>query len=291
MPLVVNKLKFIALIIFIFGLSLMTNSALVSNNSALTQHSQAIALSAHLLKSISLGYNNFIANILWVQTVNYYGAEQEQIDYSILSQKLNTIITLNPYAEHAYYIAASIIPWGTNSTKLSNGIIKQAIQHLPNDWRWPYYYGFNAYWFEQDIETAAHYLSMAATITGAPPIIASIALRMQSKHGDIDTALIFLERLIHEKQDVHMRNQLIAQRKTLLTEKSLQTVDQWLGTLGQRAHNSSDLEQLSAKGFPIHVKLPDGGYVHINAKGEAVSSIAKKRFKPFESPNRQKQQQ
>ncbi|MBL4775995.1 MAG: hypothetical protein JKY87_08105 [Mariprofundus sp.] len=244
-----------------------------------------------MLKSISLGYNNFIANILWIQTVNYYGEQQEHVDYNILSNKLHSIIALNPYAEHAYYIAASILPWGTKSTTLSQPIIQQAMQHLPNDWRWPYYYGFNAYWFEQDTKTAVHYLSLAAAINGAPAIIASIALRMQAEHGDIDTALIFLERLIHEKQDVRMRNQLIAQRKVLLTEKSLRTVDQWLNALKQRSNNQNDLQQLRAKGYPIPTILPDGGHLHINNNGEVVSSIAKKRFKPFVSPNLQRQRQ
>jgi len=226
-----------------------------------------------------------------METVSYFGAQQEHVDYKLLSQKLHAVIALNPDAEHAYYMAASILPWGTGNTKLSKSMVEQAIQHFPDDWRWPYYRGFNAYWFEHDLKTASRYLSRSASIPGAPTIVASLAAKIQAKQGGLDTALVFLERLIHEKQDPHLRNQLMAQKKALLTEKSLRIVDQWLNALPNRSHDQHDLDRLQAQGYPIGSMLPDGGYVQMNKQGDVISSVAGKRFKAFVSPKLRQQRQ
>jgi len=274
----------------IFAVTTLSNTALVSSN---VQNKQAhtAPLPIHILKAATLGYPYFWSNILWMETVSDFGAQQEHIDYKLLSQKLQTVIALNPYAEHAYYMAASILPWGTGNTKLSKSMVEQAIHRFPDDWRWPYYRGFNAYWFEHDLKTAARYLSRSASISGAPAIVASLAAKIKAKQGGLDTALLFLERLIHEKQDPHLRNQLMAQKKALLTEKSLRIVDQWLSTLPSPKHNQSDLDRLQAQGYPIDSMLPDGGYVQMNKQGEVISSVAGKRFKVFVSPKLRQQRQ
>ncbi len=284
------KFKMYAIAMLIFALSVLANTVLVSSNSENHQN-QTPPLPIAILKVATLGYSYFCANLLWMETVSYFGEHQKHPDYKLLAHKLHAVIALNPYAEHAYYMAASVLPWGTGNTNLSKSIVQQAIHRFPGDWRWPYYRGFNAYWFEHDLTTAARFLTLAASIAGAPPIIASIAAKIQSKQGGLDTALVFLDRLIREKQDPHLRNQLIAQKKALLTEQSLRTVEQWLSTLPQRKHNPSDLDRLQAQGYPVRAPLPDGGYVRMNKKGEVVSSVAGKRFKIFISPNLRKHRQ
>jgi len=264
---------------------------MIPNPPITNDHPHRSLLPPHILKPLSLGYSYLWSNILWMETVSYFGAQQEHVDYKLLSQKLHAVIALNPDAEHAYYMAASILPWGTGNTKLSKSMVEQAIQHFPDDWRWPYYRGFNAYWFEHDLKTASRYLSRSASIPGAPTIVASLAAKIQAKQGGLDTALVFLERLIHEKQDPHLRNQLMAQKKALLTEKSLRIVDQWLNALPNRSHDQHDLDRLQAQGYPIGSMLPDGGYVQMNKQGDVISSVAGKRFKAFVSPKLRQQRQ
>jgi len=275
----------------LFAITAMLNQTLISNVKSFPNLLPSPPLPTNILKATTLGYSYFYANILWIQTISYYGDQQEHADFKRLSQQLQSIITLNPNAEHAYYMAATVLPWGTGNTSLSKSIIKKAIHQFPNDWRWSYYYGFNAYWFNQDTDTAKRFLTLSASMDGAPPIISSLALKMQAEYGNIDTALIFLERLIHEKQDPHLRQQLTAQKKALLTEKSLRIVDQWLHALPDRSHDQHDLDRLQAQGYPIDSVLPDGGYVQMNKQGEVISSVAGKRFKTFVSPKLRQQRQ
>ena len=283
-----TKSTLLPIIILLFGITAALNTSLMAVNKPQSNQPIALTLPAKTMKALSLGYAYCWSAILWMETVSYYGAMQEHADFTYLYGRLHTITTLNPDAEHAYYMAATVLPWATGDTELSNRIIQQAIRHFPNDWRWPYYYGFNAYWFKHDFATAERFLSLAATLPKAPPIVAFIALRIHAQQGNMDTALVFLDRLIHEKQDAHIRQQLLTKRKTILTEKKLRLIDQWLADLPHRKHNKTDLDRLQAKGYPVYTPLPDGGSVIFNKAGEIVSSMERKRFKVFASPKLQK---
>jgi tetratricopeptide (TPR) repeat protein len=242
--------------------------------------------SPQLLEKLSLGYQNFLANILWIKTIAYYGGAIEKADYNYMQRLLSAIIQLNPNAEHAYYMAATAIPWNTNSTQLSKPIVERAIRQFPHDWRWPYYRGFNAYWFDHDYKEAGRLFSQAALIDNTPQIVTNLALRMQAESGQLDTALSFLQHLIEDERDSNLNKQLLKQRNILLTEKILRRIDDWLATLQHRFNDVRDLQQLRQNGYTIPLKLADGGKIIVNDDGAIVSSDSNKRFKVFASPKR-----
>jgi tetratricopeptide (TPR) repeat protein len=244
--------------------------------------------SPELLEKLSLGYQNFLANLLWIKTIAYFGGKIENADYNYLQRLLSAINQVNPNAEHAYYLAASAIPWNTNSTQLSRPIVERAIRQFPNDWHWPYFRGFNAYWFDHDFKEAGRMFSQAALIDGAPQIVTNLALRMRAESGQLDTALLFLQRLIQDKRDNNLNKQLLKQRNLLLTEKTLQRIDNWLRTLDHRFNDARDLQQLRKKGYTIPLTLADGGEIIVNADGTIISNVSNKRFKVFVPPKRSK---
>ncbi|MDQ6998605.1 MAG: hypothetical protein Q9M17_07810 [Mariprofundus sp.] len=280
--------KYAALLcLFFLAVSIFLNALLTSSRENATRiELQSQLPSPQLLEKISLGYQNFFASMLWIKTVSYYGNSIAHADYNYLNQLLLNTIQLNPNAEHAYYLASSAIPWNTNNTQLSKPILERAILQFPNDWRWLYYRGFNAYWFDHNYEEAGRRFSQAAQIDGAPPIVTSLALRMQTESGHIDTALSFLKRLILDNRDPNLSKQLLKQQNTLLTEKTLQQIDQWLDTLSIRFNNKRDLIQLRNKGYMIPAKLADGGIIIVHSDGTIVSSASNQRFKVFTPPKR-----
>jgi len=267
-----------------FFLTAVSNTFLVSIDRNQTRERQMSTLSPEILYKATLGYQYFWANILWMQTIVYFGKKLDKADFPYLSRLLDSVTTLNPKAEHAYYLAAAAIPWSTNSTELSKPLLERAMRSLPQDWRWPYYRGFNAYWFDHDLATAGKLLRKASELPDVHPAIISIALRIQSTSGDIDTALTFLKQLIAEKQDSHIRNKLLAQYNALLTEKTLRLTEKWLEQHAMDIHNRADLKRAIDMGAPIPNQLPDGGHVTINSSGKIVSSVAGKRFEVFTSP-------
>ena len=276
-------------IVLLFSATVASNIFLSSSRAKTMDVELHIQLpSPQLLEKLSLGYQNFLANILWIETIAYYGGAIEKADYNYMQRLLSAIIQLNPNAEHAYYLAATAIPWNTNSTQLSKPIVERAIRQFPDDWRWPYYRGFNAYWFDHDYKEAGRLFSQAALIDAAPQIVPDLALRMQAESGQLDTALSFLQHLIQDKRDSNLSKQLLKQRNILLTEQTLRHIDNWLLTLQHRFNDMRDLQQLRQNGYTIPIKLADEGEIIVNGDGTIVSSVSNKRFKVFVPPKRSK---
>lgn len=240
------------------------------------------------LEAMSLGYRNLLAETLWIRTLSWFGAHVRDADYAYLGDLLRSITQLNPRAEHAYYMAGAVLPWNTGSTQSSRPLLEKAMQTFPEDWRWPYYRGFNAYWFDHDPAEAGRLLARAAAKPGAPPLVMGLALRMQSTAGELDTALLFVQQLLQEKQDDHIRRQLQQLRAAIETEQVLRALDARLASLAQRFHDARDLVQLRQAGISIPAKLPDGGRIAVSDDGELVSSASGKRFRVF-VPERRKE--
>jgi len=233
------------------------------------------------LDTIALGYRNLLAEVLWIRTLSWFGAHVRDADYTYLGELLAAITQLNPRAEHAYYMAGAVLPWNTGNTYLSRPLLEKAMQAFPDDWRWPYYRGFNAYWFDHDKPEAARLLTQAAGLSGAPPQVMSLALRMQASAGELQTALLFVEQLLQENQDNNIRSQLEHLRANIRTEQVLRALDVRLARLPQRFHDARDLQLLREAGLSLPATLPDGGHIVVSESGEAVSSASGKRFRVF----------
>lgn len=238
------------------------------------------------LDAAALGYNNLLAEALWIRTLSWFGGHVHDADYSYLGSLLAAITQLNPRARHAYYMAGAVLPWNTGNTEISRPLLEKAMQTFPDDWHWPYYRGFNTYWFEHDHAQAGRLLSRAAALPGAPPLVMRLALRMQASAGELDTALLFVQQLMREKQDGHIRVQLRQLAASLRTEQVLRALDARLASLPRRFHDARDLQQLRDAGVVLPQVLPDGGHIIVSDKGELVSSASGKRFRVFVSPRR-----
>jgi len=243
-------------------------------------------LSEKSIKGLSLGYDNLFATLIWFKASAYYGDQRTKTNFNYLSSLFHKIILLNPKFEPVYYMAAATFPWGTNSTQLSKIFIQKAIIEFPSDWRWPYYRAFNAYWFEHNYLQAGHYFELSATKPNAPPLVSSLAARMRAETNNIDTAINFLARLLHNKNDSNTHTALLRQYKQLQTEKQLQQIEQWLKALNQQ-FNLKSIQYLKKYGYAVPSKLADGGHIIFKNDGTLVSSKSKKRFQIFIPPKRQ----
>jgi len=268
-------------------LSLLLTSAFTNHGLERKQYAMPTSqLTTSISKHLNLGYHNLAATLLWFKANAYYGFHNKKNSYAFLAELFQQIVSLNPKFEPVYYMAASIFPWDTNSTQLSKGFIQQAMIEFPNDWRWPYYRGFNSYWFEHNYQQAAHYFELSANKPNAPALVSSLAARMHAQTGNIDTAILFLERLLQNKNDSHTHNLLLKQYKQLQTEKQLAQLDHWLSNFPKEEKNQQALEKLKRLGYPIPEKLMDGGSI-VFINHQPVSSKTKKRFKIFIPPKRQ----
>lgn len=249
-----------------------------------TARSEAtLALPPAIAARLTAGYRNMVAVISWVRLLDYYGGtESARRNYAFIARDLETIVAMNPRFESAYYMGGVAVPWATGNTHLSRRLLARAMRVFPDDWQWPYYMGFNCYWFDHDRAQAARYLTRAAQIPGAPPIVASLALRMQVTGHNLDTALAVIDQLLHRKQDAAMRATLETQRKAILTEQVLRRLDAVLARLP--ADGQGPLARLARYHVPVPARLPDGGHVTVNTQGRLVSSASGKRYQLYTRP-------
>jgi len=196
-------------IVFILSLNISLNKSFQSQTQAASP--SAFTVPSQVMQHVALGYNHFAATWLWFEAIAYYGSNTDIIHYDYLAHELHTIIRLNPKFEPVYYMAASVFPWGTNTTNLSQSFTTQAMFEFPNDWRWAYYRGFNSYWFDHNNALAAHFFEISAMKPNAPPLVSSLAVRMHSDTGNIQTGLNFLKGLLQKKNDSKMQAQLLKQ--------------------------------------------------------------------------------
>lgn len=248
--------------------------------------SWSLALSSKKAGQFTLGYANAVAISKWVEINALYGNMDEQPSFQKIFNNIDFITSLNPLFQAPYHLAATL-PWSTKNTKESNALLIKAIEFMPEAWYWPYYLGFNAYWFEHNRAKAGKYLSMSAALPNSPPIVMRLALRMQTDIGQFDTALMFINRQIINAPDKTIQKQLIQYRTAILTEKTLYNIELLLKNLPLDEHNQQGVQKLKQSGYHIPKILPDGGYIIFKENGSLISSKNNKRFKLFIPSKRQ----
>jgi len=275
--------------IMLLSLSVYLNPSV--NTSSLRKETSSLdsyKIPLSIQSSLTLGYSNVIALIKWFQFMSYLGGtDHQKLDVLFMLQQLKEITILNPNHKPSYSIAATVLPWIMGTSKPSKALLDKAIHQFPLDWHWPFYMGFNAYWFDHDRKKSADYLTQAAALVNAPPIVMNLALRMQADTEQFDTALMFINRQIKITIDRTVQKQLIQYRTGILTEKALYNIELLLESLPPNQRNQQGIQKLIQNGYHIPSILPDGGHITFKKDGSLVSSKSNKRFKLFIPPKRQ----
>ncbi len=233
-------------------------------------------------RHLTLGYNNALAVLYWFGVISDFGGKlADETNYDAMAERLDTITLLDPYAEQAYYTAATVLTWQLHSTRLSGPLLDRGIKMMPQEWRWPYYRGFYSYFFDNDAKTAAKLMAIAVQHPDVPPILIRLATKMRAEQAGLDTALLFLQQLLKKKQDPAMTEKIKLQMDQIRTEKILRQLDRVLAKI---PNWQGDPHQLQRLGIRLPQTLPDGGHITFDHQQRPISSAQKKRYQLFQSP-------
>lgn len=249
------------------------------------RHAGEYRFPMHIQRILPDGYRNLVAIVRWMHVLNRYGGwieARQSPDMQWLGRELDIITRWNPRSDHAYYMAALVIPWRTHDTRDSSRLLARAMRAEPRNWRWPFYRGFNAYWFDNRPDQAVRYLKRAAALPGAPPIVASLAARMEAERGSLVAALSFLQSLMENRQNEAIRQQIRERILEIRTEMALRAIERSLSRAGIAP---APPEQLRARGIRLPEILPDGGRL-VYRNGRLVSSRTGRRFQLYRSPHK-----
>lgn len=127
------------------------------------------------LEALSLGYRSLVADVLWLQTIQYFGAGDPYGNYPALGPVLNRITQLDPKFEYPYEFGLIVLPFMQNGTPAALELGRRAELNLPNNPLTTFYlatvYSLNV----KDYKKAAFYYEKAAKIPGAPTAAARLA--------------------------------------------------------------------------------------------------------------------
>jgi len=154
----------------------------------------------------SLEFKGLASDFLLFKFMAFLGGRVEDISKNdpkyqkYTYQSLDTITDLDPYYWDAYLFSEMFLAWGGNP-KGANKILEKAKKYRENDYRPPWYIGFNHYYFLNDNKTASKYLMEASKLPGCPYYIASLAARLSLYSFQHSNGIIFLREMLKNTTD------------------------------------------------------------------------------------------
>ena len=157
-------------------------------------------LSSDGARLASFGATEFMADLYWLQLIQYYGGGNPYGKYRKLAELFTTVTDLSPSFKQAYITGLVILP--------GEGFIDEAIvlgetgqKNLPDSWEMPYYTGLVHHIYKKDYATAGEKFTLAAELPGAPPITKLFAGIYFKEANQRKTAFLIFQTLIETSED------------------------------------------------------------------------------------------
>lgn len=232
------------------------------------------------LEVISFGYQNVLADILWFNTVNYFGKHfRQDKNYQWFSHMCDLVTTLNPEAHHVFHFCGTMLSWEANLPNQAIEILTKAIQMHPNKWEYHYLRGFSYMFFLKDNIKAKEDLVRAAQLPDADPLIKRLAAKQIALLDDPDTAIDFLTNLLKQAESESEIKVLQERLSEAFFERDLillrRAVDLFEAKFNRRPET---INELSEQGIvKSDFKDPFGGIYTYDANTGEIGSTSKKR--------------
>jgi hypothetical protein len=149
-----------------------------------TADATAIFPDPWVLKHLSLGYDQLLADLWWLAFIQYYGDNnaRKQDHYKLAYNYLDIITRLDPKFTQPYWFSAFAIGSDFGRPDLAQDLIDRGVRANQNDWYLPFIAGVNQFLFAHNEVAAARYYRMAAKFPNAPPWLGSQAKVLEA-HG------------------------------------------------------------------------------------------------------------
>lgn len=174
--------------------------------------------SGKFLKPAALGFDELLADFLWIKAVTYFGGHYlTDKQYDWLYHILDITTTLDPRFEYVYEFGGTILSLEANQIKESVVLLKKGMEHHPTAWRLPFLLGFIHFYYLNDFETAGHYISKASLLPGRPDFLPALAARFYTKANKPQIAIEFLTRVYNSTNDERVRRNIEKKIKEITT--------------------------------------------------------------------------
>jgi len=176
--------------------------------------------SGKYLKPLSLGYNQVVADLLWIQTISYFGGHfLSDQEYPWLAHILNLIIDLDPRFDFPYYFGGIVLSMEASQLDNANKILARGMEAYPEKWEYPFYIGFNHYYHEENLSEALPYIERAAILPKSPDFVRSMVRTLHRKTGKSETSLQFFREALRNTTDEMLRKKISEKIQEIVAER------------------------------------------------------------------------
>jgi tetratricopeptide (TPR) repeat protein len=126
-----------------------------------------------------------MADIVWLQTIQYFGAGTPYGKYKSLGSLLDTITQLDPKFEYPYEFGLVVLPF-MDQTDMAIKLGERAQKEIPNNGLLSYYLASDYHLYKKDYAKAAKYYQLASTQPGSPTAAKTLAA---TALGQVDNSI------------------------------------------------------------------------------------------------------
>lgn len=141
---------------------------------AILNHGEPLLPSTATLRLLSFGNEPLLADLLWLQTIQYFGGGAPTGSYPTLGKMVEQIVELDPKFAYPYEFGMVVLPF-LNQAETAERIGVRARQELPDNGLLTFYLATVYHLNILDYKKAAELYELAATQPGAPPAAQRLA--------------------------------------------------------------------------------------------------------------------
>ena len=170
----------------------------------------------HSLKRYSFGFDNVVADLLWVDLLQQ--AAYEKISSGRVSweySQLDAVTTLDPHFKTAFQFSAIFLSAFRHDKLGAKLILEKWVAREPNYWHNLYILGYHLFFEMGDYAAAYPYILKAAALPGAPQWLSSLGVRVLSETGALMSSLKLSLDLFNSLQEGEGRRRLATQIRSI----------------------------------------------------------------------------
>jgi len=142
-----------------------------------------------VLRVLSFGYEDLVADWLWLRTITYYGGWRRG-DHGVgfFQTLAETVLELDPHFTEGYRFAAVVLADDLGRVDDAIALLEQGMRAMPANWWLPFEAGFLEYTVRFDDEAAYRWFQRAAEVPGAPDTPRRFAAFVASRAGALEVS-------------------------------------------------------------------------------------------------------
>lgn len=184
------SLKLAAAFLILIALGGFLQFSYDSNIDYFAEHDAFVSFpTSKTLKILSFGNTNFVADMLFIWTIQFYSSLHIKNRFDYIENIFNIITDLNPQLRAAYYYGAIIMALEAREFKMAIKLLKKGSRNMKQEWIFDYESGYYAYKYLKDYKLAEEFYLKASRNPEAPSLIKRRRAHMVYVRDDLELAL------------------------------------------------------------------------------------------------------